>query len=398
MTPYYHKAGELADIVENIQNFLTRQESAVAAATPPTPTTSLLTLNGDVEGLAGDNRVQALQGTTLTISSLTGGDILLYDGTSWTNSAAYVTTAPATSARNVVVAGDSILPLTLAVLDTGGGTDRAALRPSLLQLRHRTTLTSVPGVGGAIDWTVPDDAAADQTIASMIAEITQVSAGSTEATIGVVVKHQGQDCEVMRFRGQTGMAATSVGATGALKGYVGGEAWCRGNFRVTGDGGSNLVTTDAATNTPLTVLTVGHLSSGAAAAGLGAEIHLDSQGSAGTQVTFGHMRALYAGGGAGAENGTFIWGSIMGGTKVDLMRFRTTVGMAPSGGVGGQVWVQADLLHSGNSLSFFNGAQVAKQTGASAAGIAAIVDVNVKAAITALQTALANYSLVTSPA
>lgn len=243
---------------------------------------------------------------------------------------------------------------TITFTDAGGGADSPALRPTFVNLVHHTTATTVPGVGAALDWTVADDAAADQTIASLISEITQVTAGSLEATTGVVVKHQNQDCEVMRWRGQTGMAATSVGTTGALKGYVGGEAWCRGNFRVTGDGGSNFLVTDAGTNTAVTVATFGHLSTGTPAAGLGPEVHFDSQNSASTQITFGHLRALYAGGGAGAENGTFVWGSIMNGTKVDLLRFRTTVGMTPTGGIGGQVWCQADFFHSGNSFGVFN--------------------------------------------
>lgn len=49
-------------------------------------------------------------------------------------------------------------------------------------------------------------------------------------------------------------------------------------------------------------------------------------------------------------------------------------------------------------LGFLGGAAVVKQTGASAAGIAAITDANARAAVSALQTALANFNLVTSPA
>jgi hypothetical protein len=47
---------------------------------------------------------------------------------------------------------------------------------------------------------------------------------------------------------------------------------------------------------------------------------------------------------------------------------------------------------------FFGATPVAQQTGASAAGIAAITDANAKAAVQALQTALANLGFVTSPA
>jgi hypothetical protein len=51
-----------------------------------------------------------------------------------------------------------------------------------------------------------------------------------------------------------------------------------------------------------------------------------------------------------------------------------------------------------NTLAFFDTAPVAKQVGASAAGIASITDAAAKAAITALQNALAAYALVTAPA
>jgi hypothetical protein len=49
-------------------------------------------------------------------------------------------------------------------------------------------------------------------------------------------------------------------------------------------------------------------------------------------------------------------------------------------------------------VGFLGAAAVVRQAGASAAGIAAITDPNAKAAIQALQTALANLGLVTSPA
>lgn len=49
-------------------------------------------------------------------------------------------------------------------------------------------------------------------------------------------------------------------------------------------------------------------------------------------------------------------------------------------------------------IGFLGATAVVRQTGASAAGIAAITDASAKAAVTALQTALANLGLVTSPA
>jgi hypothetical protein len=54
-------------------------------------------------------------------------------------------------------------------------------------------------------------------------------------------------------------------------------------------------------------------------------------------------------------------------------------------------------IGAGN-IGFHNVTPKAQQTGASAVGIAAIIDINAKAAVSALQTALANYGLVTSPA
>jgi hypothetical protein len=49
-------------------------------------------------------------------------------------------------------------------------------------------------------------------------------------------------------------------------------------------------------------------------------------------------------------------------------------------------------------IGFLGTSAVVKQTGASAAGIAAVSDTNAKAALTAIQAALAAYGLVTSPA
>jgi hypothetical protein len=58
--------------------------------------------------------------------------------------------------------------------------------------------------------------------------------------------------------------------------------------------------------------------------------------------------------------------------------------------------IEADGTNS--KFGVFGAAAVAQQTGASAAGIAAIVDPNAAAAVAALQTALANLGFVTSPA
>lgn len=190
------------------------------------------------------------------------GDALIYDGAAWVNSAAYITTAPLTATRNTISAGAGIEPLILNILDTGGGADSPALRPVILTLRHRTTLTTVPGVGSSIDWVVPDNATTDIAISRMIGEITGVTAGATEATVGWTVQHQGQSCEVARFRGQTGLAAT---VAVAFDGYIGGQFWVRGDFLAAagfsarvgfGAMGSGIlcnITKDAAAATPTNV-------------------------------------------------------------------------------------------------------------------------------------------------
>lgn len=67
----------------------------------------------------------------------------------------------------------------------------------------------------------------------------------------------------------------------------------------------------------------------------------------------------------------------------------------------GDLTVGASLVAEAGAtpkIGFLGAATVVRQTGASAAGIGAITDANAKAAVTALQTALANLGLVTSPA
>lgn len=53
---------------------------------------------------------------------------------------------------------------------------------------------------------------------------------------------------------------------------------------------------------------------------------------------------------------------------------------------------------TGQKVGFLGATPVVRQAGASATGIAAVLDANAKAALTALQAALAAYGLVTSPA
>ncbi len=74
--------------------------------------------------------------------------------------------------------------------------------------------------------------------------------------------------------------------------------------------------------------------------------------------------------------------------------------VSPAGGAGSTLNTKVKMLQlaGDNKIGFFAAAPVVKQTGASAAGIAAILDANAKAAVGALQTALANLGLVTSPA
>lgn len=70
-------------------------------------------------------------------------------------------------------------------------------------------------------------------------------------------------------------------------------------------------------------------------------------------------------------------------------------GMTIAGGTGTGTRVGGS---ASQKFGFFNATPVAQQTGASAAGIAAITDANAKAAVSALQTALANLGFVTAPA
>jgi hypothetical protein len=61
-------------------------------------------------------------------------------------------------------------------------------------------------------------------------------------------------------------------------------------------------------------------------------------------------------------------------------------------------FMRAEASGTAPMMGFFGAAAVVRQVGASTAGIAAITDANAKAAVQALQTALANLGLVTSPA
>ncbi len=73
---------------------------------------------------------------------------------------------------------------------------------------------------------------------------------------------------------------------------------------------------------------------------------------------------------------------------------------SPAGGAGSTLNALTTIARftGDNKIGLFGAAPVVQQVGASAAGLAAIVDPNAKAALTALQTALANLGLVTSPA
>lgn len=59
--------------------------NGIAWSLPGTFASSALSIAGDVSGTLGATSVDKLKGTALSISSLTSGDMLKYDGTNWTN-------------------------------------------------------------------------------------------------------------------------------------------------------------------------------------------------------------------------------------------------------------------------------------------------------------------------
>ena len=128
-------------------------------------------------------------------------------------------------------------PVMIGQQDTGGGSDRPELRPTLLQLFERTTLPTVPGVGGGIDWLALNSLGVKTPAVSLVGEITGVNAGAEEGSLVLVAMHQGERCEVARIRGQTGQDATFVGNSLAVFGWLGGQLWARTDFLVSGKSG-----------------------------------------------------------------------------------------------------------------------------------------------------------------
>lgn len=161
--------------------------------------------------------------------------------------------------------------------------------------------------------------------------------------------------------------------------------------------GNTFKISDAATNTTPATVTVQHRTSAVPVSGFGAAIPFQFDNGANALKTFGQITSMVTTPTAGSEDGAVIFQIIHSGTLVETARARG-VGMAPSGGFGGEWLNSGDFKHTGTSFGVFGAATVGQQTGASAAGIASITDSAAKAAITALQNALHNLGFVTAPA
>lgn len=139
---------------------------------------------------------------------------------------------------------------------------------------------------------------------------------------------------------------------------------------------------------------------GGSTIGTNAGIEIQNQGSASVGTAYGlRVRAQAGSGlnfGINVDGGLNIFRSSAVGETPFIVR-----------GFAGQTATLLDVQTSAaasifavgqNKIGAFGTAPVAQQAGASAAGIAAVIDANAKAALTALQAALAAYGLVTSPA
>lgn len=191
--------------------------------------------------------------------------------------------------------------------------------------------------------------------------------------------------------GGSAIAALYGDVTGPLTSTTVNQA--SGPFEVIGgdltvDSGKAIITyTDAATNTPTTVVRIIHHSSGTTAAGFGSELDFVNQNQSGVDVVCGYALGLYTGGVTGAENGSIVLGGIYGGVRFEGIRIRGGVGMPVVGGVGGESFVRNDLRHAGTNLGFYGTVPIPKPTvtGSRAAN----------AALASLLTALASQGLVT---
>lgn len=129
----------------------------------------------------------------------------------------------------------SAAALNLKITDTGGGADVPALRPTFLALRHFTSSTTVPGVGHGIDFRTKDGSGTEVSIGRTMCEITTVTAGSVESSMGWSAFSQGTEMEVFRIIGSSaspGARPATSDAGGAMftgiPGFVGGKLLLRG--------------------------------------------------------------------------------------------------------------------------------------------------------------------------
>ena len=134
---------------------------------------------------------------------------------------------------------------------------------------------------------------------------------------------------------------------------------------------------DATTNTVSDIELLSHNTSGTAADGFGQGFHFSGQTSSGATQDMSRIDTLWATAADATRKARLV-----------LSVFDTAV----------REGLRIEASGSVPMVGFLGAAAVVRQTGASAAGIAAVTDANAKAALTALQTALANLGLVTSPA
>lgn len=118
---------------------------------------STISLGGDVTGTTSSNTLSKIQGVTLTVSSLTGGNTLLYNGTKWVNSAitlsltgevtgtATLSSTGALNATNMIVA--KLLAKALpAALPASTGNLRYNTTSAAWEFDTTTYLTAASGV------------------------------------------------------------------------------------------------------------------------------------------------------------------------------------------------------------------------------------------------------------
>lgn len=135
---------------------------------------------------------------------------------------------------------------------------------------------------------------------------------------------------------------------------------------------------DATTNVITDSVIVDHTSSGTPAAGFGQGLRFRGKSSTTASRDMGRI--------------DYSWV-----TATDASRAATACFWATDA-TADRMFLQGGTSGTAAQIGFLGAAPVVRQTGASAAGIAAITDANARTTVGALQTALANLGLVTSPA